>query len=179
MVRRVGERRTRKARSDKKKQIRPWLPGTLLAEMKSLKKYLNQSSMASTLETILCNTLTNRAFIDYIKPFMYRSVSIPISTDRMYHATLIANPNIYCTADQLYTKIKEGITKRASFFVSQEIAEHYIHPLMSGLNVSADGLVTIALDYAVKYLLPTIAPGYHRKYHFLSNPTSSTQFGSA
>ncbi|WNC17917.1 hypothetical protein [Brevibacillus brevis] len=167
MKRREGEREKelRKVRSDKKKQLRPWLPGTLLAEMKSLKKFLNEPSLAATLESVLNKTLINRTFIDYVKPSMYRSISLPISSDGAYRFTLIANQNIECMADELYKRIKEGITKRSSFFVTKDVAENYIHPLTSGLNISADGLATIALDYAVTCLLPSIAPGYKNKYH--------------
>ncbi|MBG9568451.1 hypothetical protein [Brevibacillus agri] len=182
MIRREGERekQLRKIRSDKKKQLRPWLPGTLLAEMKSLKKFLNEPSLAATLESVLNKTLINRSFIDYVKPSMYRTISLPVSSDGAYRFTLIANENIECMADELYKKIKEGITKRASFFVTRNVVENYIHPLTSGLNISADGLATIALDYAVKCLLPSIAPGYKNKYHASSsNGQVRKTYGSA
>lgn len=42
MVKRVGERAQRK---DKKKQLRPWLPGTHSAEIRSLTKFRYSSCM--------------------------------------------------------------------------------------------------------------------------------------
>lgn len=165
MMKRVGEKEKRKVRSDKKKQIRPSLPGTLVAEINSIRKFLGAPSVSSIMEQLMVKTVTDKGFIEHIKPYLYRTIKLPVSRDGTYFITLIANPNNAIFGNDLYLEIKEGITERTSFFISKEISELYLLPLTSGLNVSYDGLATIVMDYAVNYLTFKIAPGYRCKYY--------------
>lgn len=167
-MKRVGEREVlnRKVRCDKKKQLRPWLPGTLLAEIKLFKKIVNAPSLANVLENLLTRTITDKDFIDHLKPFMYRTITLPISPSSTYYFTIIGHPDTAISSGNLYLKIKEGYSSRASLFVTQKLSEEYLHPLTSGLDISYDGLTTIALDYGCKNLLHVMQPGYQRRYHF-------------
>ncbi|GED32094.1 hypothetical protein P9G84_02450 [Brevibacillus centrosporus] len=175
MMKRVGERGVRKERADKKKQLRPWLPGTLRAEINSLTKSLDSPSRAAIMEKLLFMTVTNRGFIDYIKPYMARTVSLPVSSDGAYHFTVFANPNRKNTADDLYSSLKAGVSNRASFFVTKEVAETYLHPLTSGLDISYDGLTTLIIDYGMRELVDKLAPGYTYKYIYTSKKNANKQ----
>lgn len=128
MVKRVGERVQRK---DKKKQIRPWPPGTHSAEIRSLTKFLGASSRASVMEHILVTCVKERRFIDYVKPYMMRTIRLPVSHDASYFFTLIGNSHLD-RPEGLYSEIKVGVTIRGSFYVMKEIVELYLHPLTSG-----------------------------------------------
>lgn len=170
MKSRVGEREEIKnntAKFKKKKQLRPWLPGTLFSELQSYKKFTNASSLASVMEELLIRTITEKKFIESLKPFMFRTITLPISPDSTYFMTIIGHPDIAKSSVDLYLKIKEGYSSRASLFVSRKIYEEYLHPLTSGLDISYDGLATIILDYGSKKMLHAISPTYQNKYHFL------------
>ncbi|WP_103108472.1 hypothetical protein [Brevibacillus reuszeri] len=161
MQKRVGKR---KVRVDKKKQLRPWLPGTLLAEIKNLYKFLNYQSRSSLMEKILMVTIQDRKFIEYVKPYMVRTIRLPVGHDDSYFVTLFGSPQISHTANQLYTEIKLGVTLRASLYITKEVAERYMHPFTSGLDISYDALATLALDFGVRNLMDKFAPGYRYKY---------------
>lgn len=175
-MKRTGEKATRKVRSDKKKQLRPSLPGILVAEINSIRKFTNARSTAAVMELLMMKTIADKEFIEYIKPFLYRTVRIPVSSDGLYFATLIANPNNNYFGNDLYHDIKEGLTERTSFFISRQQTELYLVPLTSGLNVSFDGLATIVMDFAVNNLLHKIIPGYKCKYY--ARDTSRNQLYS-
>ncbi|MFF0828710.1 hypothetical protein ACFYU8_18105 [Brevibacillus sp. NPDC003359] len=161
MVKRAGERAKRK---DKKKQIRPWLPGSHLAEIQSLAKFSQHSAQASIMEYLVTRCVKDRTFIEYVKPLLIRTIKLPSSYDSIYYSTLIGNQYPELTAHDLYQNLKIGVTRRASFYVTKDLKENYLVPLTSGLDISYDGLASIAIDFTLRELLGKIAPGYITKY---------------
>ncbi|MGG4495514.1 hypothetical protein [Brevibacillus reuszeri] len=157
----------RKERADKKKQIRPWLSGTLSSEIKNLCNFLNHHSLSSLMEQILTVSIQDREFIEYAKPYLMRTIRLPVGHDDSYYVTLFGNPEIRHTAEELYKEMKVGVTVRASLYVTKDFSERYLHPYTSGLDISYDALATLALDYGVRNLLDKVAPGYIYKYIYM------------